>query len=380
MKPAYYNEHDPFAAAWLRELITAGAIAEGEVDERSILDVRPADLDGFRQCHFFAGIGVWSHALRAAGWADDRPVWTGSCPCQPLSGAGQRKGHADERHLWPALYALVAECRPAVVFGEQVTGQDGREWFAAVRTDLEGTGYAVGAADLCAAGAGAPHIRQRLYFVAMADAEYAGLEGRLSRRADARRHDLDRHARRDGATGGLGYADRTEREAWSDIASGSETRPGESAQSGAPGGLDHTAGARLEGTFPEAEGDPQGKARLRLPDAGRGNGGLADTAGCRHPDEPGQEPAGLQPPPPEDPQGPESGRHGAGPRTGGSGPSDGFWRNADWLFCRDGVWRPVEPGSFPLAHGAAARVGRLRGYGNALCAPVAQSFIEAVMA
>jgi hypothetical protein len=57
---AYYNEIDSFAAAWLRELIKAGLIADGEVDERSIADVRPDDLRGFTQCHFFAGIGGWS--------------------------------------------------------------------------------------------------------------------------------------------------------------------------------------------------------------------------------------------------------------------------------------------------------------------------------
>jgi len=175
MSGAYYNEIDPFAAAWLRELIKAGHIAAGEVDERSILDVSADDLRGFRQCHWFAGIGVWSYALRCAGWPDDRQVWTGSCPCQPLSSAGQQRGHADERHLWPAFHALIALCRPATVLGEQVASKDGREWFAAVRADLERSGYACGAADLAAAGVGAPHIRQRLFFVA--DANDARLEG-----------------------------------------------------------------------------------------------------------------------------------------------------------------------------------------------------------
>jgi hypothetical protein len=89
---AYYNEIDPKAAAWLRELIKQGHIADGVVDERSIVDVSPDELRGFTQCHFFAGIGVWSYALRSAGWADDRPVWTGSCPCQPFSSAGRRGG------------------------------------------------------------------------------------------------------------------------------------------------------------------------------------------------------------------------------------------------------------------------------------------------
>jgi DNA (cytosine-5)-methyltransferase 1 len=47
--------------------------------------------------------------------------------------------------------------------------------------------------------------------------------------------------------------------------------------------------------------------------------------------------------------------------------------------CRDGKWRPVEPGTFPLAHGATARVGRLRAYGNAINAEAARIFIEALM-
>lgn len=163
---AYYNENDPKTAAWLRELIKAGLIADGEVDERSIKDVRPADVAGFQQCHFFAGIGGWSYALRLAGWEDDRPVWTGSCPCQPFSQAGQRKGDADERHLWPEFRRLISECSPAICFGEQVTSDDGLIWLTRVRADLEELGYAVGCADLCAAGEKSPHRRQRLYFVA----------------------------------------------------------------------------------------------------------------------------------------------------------------------------------------------------------------------
>lgn len=122
---AYYNEIDPFAAQWLRELIKAGHIAPGEVDTRSIENVAADDLAGFTQCHFFAGIGTWSYALRCAGWPDDRPVWTGSCPCQPFSAAGKRKGTADERHLWPSFFRLISQCRPDVIFGEQVAALHG---------------------------------------------------------------------------------------------------------------------------------------------------------------------------------------------------------------------------------------------------------------
>src|SRR5690606_15698918 len=164
-----YNEFDPFAAAWLRELIKDGHIAPGEVDERDIRDVSPDDLRGFTQCHFFAVIGGWSLALRLAGWPDDRPVWTGSCPCQPFSTAGRGKGAADDRHLWPAFHRLIRECRPPVVFGEQVDAAIRYGWVDLVQADLEMDGYAVGWADLPAACVGAPHRRQRLWFVADAD-------------------------------------------------------------------------------------------------------------------------------------------------------------------------------------------------------------------
>ena len=172
----YYNEIDPFAAQWLRNLIEAGHLPQGDVDARSIVDVRPGDLRGYKQCHFFAGIGGWPYALGLAGWPDDKPVWTGSCPCQPFSVAGEGKGTDDERHLWPAFRRLITECRPSVVFGEQIAGQAGQVWLAGVRADLEAIGYAVGAADLAAASIGAPHIRQRLYWIADANPHRIRLE------------------------------------------------------------------------------------------------------------------------------------------------------------------------------------------------------------
>lgn len=166
---AYYNEIDPYAAQWLRNLIAAGHIAAGEVDERSIVDVQADDLRGFTQCHFFAGIGGWSYALRLAGWPDDRPVWTGSCPCQPFSAAGKQRGSDDERHLWPAFFRLIGECRPVRVFGEQVAGSAGLAWLDHVCADLEGAGYAAAAADLPACSVGSHQARRRLWWVADAD-------------------------------------------------------------------------------------------------------------------------------------------------------------------------------------------------------------------
>lgn len=160
---AYYNEIDPYAAQWLRNLIKAGHIAQGDVDERSIVDVQPDDLKGYTQCHFFAGIGGWSYALRLAGWADDRPVWTGSCPCQPFSAAGKQEGFADHRHLWPELKRLIEKRLPAVFFGEQVTN---KAWLARARRDLDAMGYAMGAMPIKARTIGAKHGRPRFWFVA----------------------------------------------------------------------------------------------------------------------------------------------------------------------------------------------------------------------
>lgn len=165
----YYNEHDPKAAAWLRELIKQKQIPAGHVDERSITQVQPHELSQYTQCHFFAGIGGWSYALQLAGIPSTQPVWTGSCPCQPFSTAGEQKGVFDERHLWPAFFNLISKCKPEHVFGEQVANAIGHGWLDGISADLEGENYSCGAAVLGAHSVGAPHIRQRLYWVANAD-------------------------------------------------------------------------------------------------------------------------------------------------------------------------------------------------------------------
>lgn len=162
----FYNEWDKFAAQWIRNLAEAGELPRGTVDDRSITELRAADLVPYRQCHFFAGIGGWPLALRLAGVPEDRELWTASFPCQPFSQAGKRRGFEDERHLWPIGRELIAQRRPPAIFGEQVASNDGIAWFSRVRFDLEAIGYAVGSANLCAAGVFAPQIRQRLYWVA----------------------------------------------------------------------------------------------------------------------------------------------------------------------------------------------------------------------
>ena len=306
---AYYNEIDPFAAQWLRNLINAGHIAPGIVDERSIEDVYPSDLRGFTQCHFFAGIGVWSHALRSAGWSDDRPVWTGSCPCQPFSAAGQGAGFDDERHLWPHFHHLIKECRPAIVFGEQVASKDADPWIDLVCTDLEALGYAFGATPFPYASVGAPHIRDRLYWVG--DSSGARLEGHAGNGCPAGREGQKRSAAETSVPSGLADADEVER------------------------------GRRSENAEGFFDG-PQGRWE---------QGHCEPSWSCVR---------GVQGQP-------------------ATGPTNGYWRDADWLYCRDGKWRPVEPGTFPLAHGAPARVGRLRAYGNSINAKAGEVFIRSVM-
>jgi DNA (cytosine-5)-methyltransferase 1 len=312
---AVYNELEHYPAEWLRDLISAGLIAPGEVLERDVRGLRPEDLSDAAQVHLFAGIGVWSYALRLAGWPDDLPVWTGSCPCQPFSTAGKRQGTKDDRHLWPEFFRLIQGCRPPVILGEQVASKAGLAWLDDVQADLEGAGYAVGAVDLCAAGVGAPHLRQRLWFVAH-DTSQRQYGSKDSSGATRRGGSQD-----DSPVGRL--AD--------DLGAGLEGREGQPELAGDSGGLGHAPGEREEAqyrTIEEQDTEPQG--------------------------------------------------------SGGSspGPTNGFWSPADWVLCRDPSgprWRPIEPGTFPLAHGSPARVGRLRAYGNAIVAPLAAEFVGAVM-
>lgn len=335
MPRAFYNEHDPTAAQWLRNLIAAGHIADGDVDERSIVDLRPAELVGYTQVHLFAGVGVWSLALRRAGWPDDRPAWTGSCPCQPFSTAGRGGGFDDERHLWPAMHHLVRVCRPDVVLGEQVASKDGLAWLDLVQADVEGEGYAFGSVDTCAAGVGAPHLRQRLYWVA--DAHRYGRAARGEIRPVRAQHH-DEHGGATGELGDAGSAGLARRLGVGGVPRGAGGSSAREAAFGAgvhPGGVaDTTVGGRSEG------GRPHGRAEQARD--GSFDRGLVE-------------------------------------RIGRPGPTNGLWRDPDWIYCRDGRWRPVESGTFPLAYGAPARVGRLRAYGNAVTLGQAQAFTEAVM-
>jgi len=171
---AYYNDFDKRVCAWLRQLIKDGLITDGDVDDRSIADVRADDLLGYDRIHMFAGVAGWDHALNLAGWGD-RPVWTGSCPCQDFSNSGRKEGFDGKRDLWPEMHRLIRECKPATVFGEQV--DDSPEWCDRMLNDLEGEGYACASAIIPASAVNAPHERKRFWFVAHSNQERGqGLE------------------------------------------------------------------------------------------------------------------------------------------------------------------------------------------------------------
>ncbi len=336
---AYYNELDPKAAEWLRELIRNGHIAYGDVDERSIEDVTPDELRGYTQCHFFAGIGGWSLALRLAGWPDDRPVWTGSCPCQSFSAAGKGAGFADERHLWPAWFHLIDQCRPSVVFGEQVGAAIGHGWLDLVQADMEAANYSIGAVCVPAAGVGAPHIRDRLWFVADSNVQ-----------------------QRDRCWVGRsrGWLELAERSTVNELVDAKRT--------GLEGfGSGHkTEGGRFGEVRPVATasescrvGDSGSIRRQQFPNGGGSDGTRMDSGGwgqVKSCENVGSPDSASEP-----------------------GPTNGRWRDADWLLCRDGRWRPVEPGTFPLANGVSERVVKLRGYGNAIVPQVAAEIIKSYM-
>ncbi|WP_250467713.1 DNA cytosine methyltransferase [Caballeronia sp. GAFFF2] len=395
----------------MRNLIEAGHIAPGDVDERSIEDVRPSDLRGYTQCHFFAGIGVWSYALRLAGWPDDRPVWTGSCPCQPFSAAGKGLGFDDERHLWPAWAWLIGECRPPVVFGEQVASKDVEPWIDLVQADVEAMGYALGCVPFPSAGVGAPHIRDRSYFVAHTSSQ--GLE---KRKRDGRIQRGTMGARSRQAIVGSGNAGSLEYPSGSSLPGIARRRPVLGLENAGSAGRMADADSREQQGIAvvrriERDGSDvrraQGGSELEsrrdfreLADTdistrrqgcaldGRRNSGgdaIARARPCRDglPCELANSECASGCAEHEH----ESGRRRKGPadatepRGDGkehvAGPTNGFWRDADWLLCRDEKWRPVEPRTFPLGDGAPSRVGRLRAYGNAINPHQAAAFIEA---
>ena len=383
----FYNDHEIYVANWLSNLVEAGALPAGDVSSEDFCGLDHQALSDYTQVHLFAGIGGWPLALRLAGWPDDVPVWTASLPCQPFSQAGRQRGKADSRHLWPAVREAVEVCRPGVCFGEQVASPLGRDWMSTVRADLEDLGYEVGIGDLCAAGVGAPHIRQRLYWVAYSHDDAEGLVPRgggavRGGRADGAARTGPRGCLPDGW---LGHADEPGLEGRGERRRG----PGEW-PAWATGGWGRVVVAEgyLQGSPDggESPGEAEG-GRSEPSGHGRTGGGLGD------PDD--QVPA-LEGP---------HGRAGSEARE----EVEAGLPSIILVPCLDGKARPIEPGVLPVAHRLPAdvgwdgpgeaspfrvirdpetgrsigqspwRIGMIRAYGNAIVPQVAAIFITAFM-
>lgn len=378
--PAYYNEIDPAAAHILRAMIDADVIAPGDVDTRSIKEVQPDELSAYTQCHFFAGGGLWSVAARLAGWPDDCPLWTGSCPCQPFSAAGKGLGTDDPRHLWPDFHRLIRACRPPIIMGEQVAGAPGYGWFDGVRADLEGEGYASRAVDFPACSVDAPHQRNRLYWIAMAEPDSRRHEGRSvfgpgeSRGAHeqwaygqsrgsggSERRPLD-HSIRPRLEGHVGHGDgsgRTEQDR-------SVTAPDGASTAGDV--ANGTSSGRDAGTHPgicgEAQGERPWHGELERPYGAHRDSLYADADSHRCDRQGLSEGSGRE-------RVSDSARH---PQRNGT-----YWSGAEWLICHDGKARRAEPGIRFLVDGLPGRVDLWRVGGNAIVPEAAAEVIAAFM-
>jgi DNA (cytosine-5)-methyltransferase 1 len=411
----YYNEIDKSAANWLRQLIKGGLIPPGDVDERSIVDVKPDELKSYVQCHFFCGIAGWPLALQLAQWPSSRPIWTGSCPCQPFSAAGKGLGQLDERHLWPAFFNLIRECRPQQVFGEQVASAIAHGWLDGVSADLEPEGYACGATVLGAHSVGAPHIRQRLYWVA--NSLRPRLEGHSRDERDG--HESGRinqiaagSASEGGAVGWMGDA---KSRGFGIIRN--EARQGSGGHADGAGELSGMAISNKlngDGAGPcsgddgrqwkpgELRGVEDTSSGMGLPDSNGRSEGIIATETTGHGDS--AEPAGVHGwmgyADGQSARWHCGGAHAAeaqhGARYGNDNrPVDAsdcvhsFWSDSRWLLCRDGKHRriPTEPALFPLADGLSYKLARrgsirpalLKGAGNAIVPQVAAEFVTAFM-
>lgn len=395
---AYYNDNDPYCCLWLSYLIDAGLLPTGYVDQRPIQEVKADDLQPYTQVHLFAGAGGWPFALQLAAWPDDRPIWTGSCPCPPFSVAGKTRkcptcggspvpcprrtgyficrdcGHAwfaDARHLWPEFWRLIAECRPPTVMGEQVSGADGKLWFAGVRSSLEILGYGVGAVDIPACAVGAPHRRNRIFWVAHADGERRQQDTR-----GASCHEAENGgAGRDGGQSGSDYITSGDGEVsgWlaDRIGPRLEGRAGERSDDGAEceaaergGG----GGGRLEHAAFDGRGERRpeyvlGSGRNVATSASGATGGLGNTE--KHRERAFERESS-----------PRGGWQSAAGGSGLHGPWD------DWELVGpdpQGKYRRVKPGIRLLADGVPCRVAKLRAFGNAIVPPLAAEVVRAFM-
>ena len=380
MTKIYINEIDDFACHWLEQLMKDEIIPNAHIDNRSIKDVRSNELQGYDQCHFFGGIGVWLYALRQSDWADDRPVWTGSCPCQPFSQASQTKlgdRTKDERHLWPEFYRLIRECAPPTILGEQVCSNHGKHWLDGVYTDLEKSDYSVGSIILGAHSAKSPHQRQRVYWVG----ERNVCDSSVRRRDRGATTSEDQQERKSGQVfqgDRSGVRDLSGRSGQAISTEGDNRSTGEGQLRNA-----NDKGLRDGRQFLEGS-ESSTKEGQAMPDSTSGSVSVARRSVSNSNDEglQGQERCGKH-----DSQtgtGQES-AHGATsefcPCEYGNdqdNQANEGW-DTDWILLRDKKWYPIKPLLEPLADGVTNRVPVLKAIGNAIQAETAKIFITSYM-
>lgn len=382
---AYYNEFDPKAAAWLRELIKGGLIANGEVDERSIVDVSASDLRGYSQHHFFAGIGGWSYALRLAGWPDDKPVFTASLPCQPFSAAGKGLGKSDERHLLPHFLNLVKECKPSVIFGEQVSAAIKHGWLDDLYAEMEACDYAVGSIIIGAHSVNSPHIRQRLYWVADSvgdkrESKPNQRSARLLRATIQQEKQISGFSDMGATFGSMADSQRTRLERFSGNGNDCDQpkwinpeQSGSASETGIVGcGIAYPNSIGCHGWSKKSEQKKRICSGIDISgDDDDERMGISDSPGSQQRIETT-----------------ETARYGNPFISTGSD-------DIQWIYCRDNKYRPIESSIKPLVDGIPrgmvysgdpcesvnqtqeARAMRLRGYGNAIVPQLAAKFIGA---
>jgi DNA (cytosine-5)-methyltransferase 1 len=282
---------------------------------------------------------------------DHVDVIAGGYPCQPFSNAGKRKGKEDPRHLWPYVFDAIRELRPRYALMENVRGHL-TLGFGDVLADLASCGYSAEWQIIPASSVGAPHRRDRLFFVAYPD-------GERSHRTEIYADETGKSSLSNAPGCGQTMADsdsspKTERGKCPDASSQSASRRndirgsrGDARKIGLggsrknPGAMADSDGGRLEERKSETESAEVFSVRS---ESGRA---VADSDGFV---------VGVD-------------RSSSDFRTQGTGGDDYRRGEARNDF---GKWWETEPDVGRVAHGIPARVDRLRGLGNAVVPQVAE--------
>lgn len=169
-----YVEQEAYAAATLVKRMAEGSLAPAPIWD---------DLDTFD----------------GAAWRGRVDVISSGFPCQPFSAAGQRRGSADERNLWPRLHDIIRAIRPSVVFLEN-SPRIWRYYTQAIGPDFQRMGYETEEGIFSAEEVGAPHLRERFFVLAYTSEGHLWLERGWSRGS---RGQGEAFARGDGANGAV---------------------------------------------------------------------------------------------------------------------------------------------------------------------------------